>query len=79
MLSVSFFICLAPSPTDIEAVKNIIVAFQEDFNYGGFNNAQSYTTEDWVHVNPGGGITNGREQVLNEVELFINCYNKGFH
>jgi hypothetical protein len=59
--------CMAQSQSDLEAVNNIIIAFQGDFNEGGFKNAHSYTTPDWVHINPGGGVTRGRKEVLEEV------------
>jgi ketosteroid isomerase-like protein len=43
------------------------VVFVTDYNNGDFKNAPSYTTDDWVHINPGGGIRRGREEVLKEV------------
>lgn len=49
------------------AVRAVVLAFQADFNNGRFPRAASYTTADWQHVNPGGGLTKGREQVLAEV------------
>ena len=50
-----------------QLVKNIVLAFQDDFNEGGFKKAKFYTAKDWIHINPGGGITKGRDKVLKEV------------
>ncbi|HLO60152.1 MAG TPA: SgcJ/EcaC family oxidoreductase [Bacteroidales bacterium] len=52
---------------ETEKVKQVIEAFQDDFNNGSFKNAADYTTSDWVHINPGGGIASGRDEVLKEV------------
>jgi len=52
---------------ETENVKQVILAFQEDFNNGLFLNAHTYTTNDWVHINPIGVITNSREEVLKDV------------
>ncbi|WP_194775691.1 SgcJ/EcaC family oxidoreductase [Pararhodonellum marinum] len=68
VLNLIFNFAGAQSLSDKEEVKNVIVAFQDDFNEGAFRNAHSYSTVDWVHINPGGGITKGREEVLMEVQ-----------
>jgi ketosteroid isomerase-like protein len=68
---------MAQSQSDLEAVNNVIIAFQEDFNEGGFKNAHSYTTPDWVHINPGGGVTRGRKEVLEEVIAVHKSFLKG--
>ena len=60
-----------------QLVKNVVVAFQNDFNDGGFKNIESYTTKDWEHINPGGGITKGREAVLKEVRAVHQTFLKG--
>ena len=60
-----------------QLVKNVVLAFQDDFNEGGFKNATLYTTADWVHINPGGGITKGREEVLKEVRAVHQTFLKG--
>ena len=65
------------SSTDKESVKKIILAFQEDFNEGGFKNAALYSTNDWVHINPLGGIKNGRDSVLSEVIAVHKTFLKG--
>ena len=60
-----------------QVVKNVVLAFQDDFNEGGFKKAKFYTTKDWVHINPGGGITKGRDKVLKEVRTVHQSFLKG--
>ena len=60
-----------------QLVKNVVLAFQDDFNKGGFKNVEFYTTKDWEHINPGGGITKGREAVLKEVRAVHQTFLKG--
>ena len=60
-----------------QLVKNVVLAFQDDFNEGGFKKAEFYTTKDWDHINPGGGITKGRESVLKEVRAVHQTFLKG--
>ena len=60
-----------------QLVKNVVLAFQDDFNEGRFKNAKLYTTADWEHINPGGGITKGREEVLKEVRAVHQTFLKG--
>ena len=62
---------------DKEQVKKVVVAFQEGFNEGGFKNAESYTTADWVHINPFGGITWGRDSTLADVRYVHQVFLKG--
>lgn len=62
---------------DTLAVKNVIGLFQEDFNDGTFKNADKYTTKDWVHINPFGGISRGRDQVLAGVRRVHQNFLKG--
>ncbi|TDX02166.1 SgcJ/EcaC family oxidoreductase [Dinghuibacter silviterrae] len=52
---------------DEQAVKNVVASFQDDFNDGRYLKVDSYTTQDWVHINPIGGITYGRDSVLKEL------------
>ena len=65
------------NPQNEQLVKNVVLAFQDDFNQGGFKNATTYTTKDWEHINPGGGITKGREAVLKEVRTVHQTFLKG--
>jgi hypothetical protein len=50
-----------------QLVRDVVKAFVTDYNNGDFKNAPSYTTDEWVHINPGGGVTRGRDEVLKEV------------
>ena len=67
---------VAQNSKNEQLVKNVVLAFQDDFNDGGFKNIEFYTTKDWEHINPGGGITKGREAVLREIravhQTFLN-------
>ncbi len=62
---------------DSQAVKKVILSFQEDFNDGAFKNADKYTTSDWVHINPFGGISRGRDEVLKGVRRVHQSFLKG--
>jgi uncharacterized protein (TIGR02246 family) len=62
---------------DKEAVKKAVIAFQEDFNDGSFRNAAAYSTSDWEHINPGGGIDKGRDSVLKTVRAVHQTFLKG--
>jgi uncharacterized protein (TIGR02246 family) len=65
------------SSQDQEAVKKVVIAFQEDFNDGGFKNAANYATPDWEHINPGGGIDKGRDSVLKTVRAVHQTFLRG--
>ena len=58
-------------------VREVVKSFVTDYNNGDFKNAPSYTTDDWVHINPGGGITRGRDEVLKEVRAIHKTMLKG--
>jgi len=62
---------------DKKAIEKIVIAFQEDFNDGGFKNASAYSTTDWEHINPGGGIDKGRDSVLKTVRAVHQTFLKG--
>ena len=71
------FVSIGQNPQDTKLVRKVVIAFQEDFNDGSFKNAPSYTTIDWEHINPGGGITKGRDEVLKEVRSVHQTFLKG--
>jgi uncharacterized protein (TIGR02246 family) len=79
LMSVSFIslVSIGQSSQDEELVKKVVIAFQEDFNDGKFKNATTYSTDDWEHLNPGGGITKGRNEVLKEVRDVHQTFLKG--
>jgi uncharacterized protein (TIGR02246 family) len=60
-----------------QLVREVVSAFVADYNNGDFKNAPTYTTDDWVHINPGGGITRGRDKVLKEVRAIHKTMLKG--
>lgn len=77
VLSISFISGYSQNNEDLKLIKRSIVLFQNDFNDGLFTNAEKYTTEDWEHINPGGGITIGRNAVLKEVLSVHQAFLKG--
>ena len=70
-------ISLAQSPQDEQLIRGVVFSFQRDFNDGRFRNAAAYTTADWEHINPGGGLTKGRTAVLREVRTVHQTFLKG--
>ena len=62
---------------DEQSVKNVVLAYQDDYNDGGFKNVESYTTIDWEHINPIGGITKGRDEVMKELRPLCQTILKG--
>lgn len=61
---------------DEESVKTVVLNFVDDFNDGSFKNADNYTTIDWDHINPGGGIDIGRESTLKTVRAVHQSFLK---
>jgi uncharacterized protein (TIGR02246 family) len=62
---------------DEDAVKQIVLDFQKDFNDGTFKKAESYATTDWEHINPLGGSVRGRGAVLESVRGVHQTFLKG--
>ena len=62
---------------DEDSVRKVVLEFQEDFNDGSFKRAEIYATNDWVHINPGGGVDIGRENVLKLVRGVHQTFLKG--
>ena len=58
-------------------MREVVKSFVTDYNSGDFKNVLSYTTDDWLHINPGGGITRGRDEVLKEVRAIHKTMLKG--
>ena len=77
MMSFLTLVCKGQSAKDKEAVKKVVIAFQDDFNEGSFKNALAYSTTDWEHINPGGGIDKGRDSVLKTVRAVHQTFLKG--
>ena len=77
MISFLSFVGKGQSSQDKEAVKKVVITFQDDFNEGSFKNAEAYSTSDWRHINPGGGIDKGRDSVLMTVRAVHQTFLKG--
>ena len=71
------FTCKGQDSKERELVNNVIIEFQDDFNEGSFKNAGTYSTTDWEHINPNGGISKGRDNVLREVRAVHQSFLKG--
>ena len=57
-------------------VREAVEAFYASFD-NGFIGECDFSTEDWNHINPAGGLTRGREQVLKEVQDVHSTFLKG--
>lgn len=68
---------LAQTTADTISVRKTIIAFQDDFNDGSFNNTANYATDDWVHIAPNGGIGRGREALAKELRSIHQSFLKG--
>jgi uncharacterized protein (TIGR02246 family) len=60
-----------------QPVREVVQAFYAGFNSHRWTHAADYTTEDWNHINPGGGWTRGRAAVLKELEEVHSTFLKG--
>ena len=71
--------CAAHAQTnaDEQGARDAVAAFYRAFNAHDFDRASEFTTEDWEHINPGGGWTRGRQQVLAELRLVHGTFLKG--
>ena len=58
-------------------VREVVQSFYAAFNSHGWKHAPAYATEDWNHINPGGGWTRGRDAVLKELEEVHSTFLKG--
>lgn len=67
----------APAATREADVRRTVEAFYAAFNSHTFDRAAEFTTEDWNHVNPFGGWTKSREEVLAELHQVHTTFLKG--
>lgn len=58
-------------------VRETVQAFYAAFNSHGFNHAADFTTDDWNHINPYGGRTHGRAEVLKELHQVHSTFLHG--
>ncbi len=68
--------CNQTSNQENEA-RQAVQSFYDAFNKHEFDNVQNFTTEDWIHINPFGGQTAGREAVLKELKEVHESFLKG--
>lgn len=54
-----------------------VEAFYAAFNSHGFDRAADFATEDWVHINPFGGWTRGRDAVIADLRRVHATFLKG--
>lgn len=59
------------------SVRKTVQAFYAAFNAHGFDRAAEFTTDDWNHVNPYGGRTQGRPEVLRELHQVHSTFLHG--
>nr|AIA14052.1 conserved hypothetical protein [uncultured bacterium] len=64
-------------PSSETQVRKTVQTFYDAFNAHGFERATEYTTEDWNHINPFGGITRGREETLKDLRAVHASFLKG--
>ena len=57
-------------------MRQAVKAFYTAFNHG-FADRIEFATEDWNHINPSGGWTRGRANVLKEVRAVHSTFLKG--
>lgn len=58
-------------------VRETVQAFYAAFNSHGFEHAADFTTDDWNHINPYGGRTRGRAEVLKELHQVHSTFLHG--
>lgn len=73
--------CIAPNAiaqtaADREQITQVVEAFQNDFNDGGFRNVARYATTDWIHIGPDGQPAEG-ERLLNGLRAIHQAFLKG--
>lgn len=67
----------AETPPEEKGVREVVHWFYAAFNSHKWTRVADYTTEDWNHVNPGGGWTRGRAAVLKELKEVHSTFLKG--
>lgn len=67
---------MAQNADSENAVRQAVAAFYAAFD-DGFVGKCDFSTEDWNHINPSGGWTRGREDVLLEVRAVHKTFLKG--
>lgn len=65
------------TPSPEASVRHAVQAFYAAFNSHGFDHAADFTTDDWNHINPYGGRTHGRTEVLKELHEVHSTFLNG--
>lgn len=68
--------CVARSVDQEAAVREAVRAFYTSFG-SGFTGPAEFAAEDWNHINPSGGWTRSRQEVLDEVRAVHSTFLKG--
>lgn len=68
---------LAQAPDAEAPVRRTVQAFYDAFNSHGFEHATDFTTDGWNHINPYGGRTRGRAEVLRELHAVHGTFLHG--
>src|SRR5439155_12367558 len=58
----------APAAGEEKSVREAVQRFYDTFNSHDWGRVAEFTTEDWTHIDPGGGWTRGREAVLKRLK-----------
>jgi len=58
-------------------VRATVAAFYAAFNAHDWSNAAEFATEDWIHINPLGGMTKGRATLQKELKEVHSTFLKG--
>ncbi len=64
-------------PSRETQARKAVQTFYDAFNAHGFERAAEFTTEDWNHVNPFGGVTRGRVETLKDLRAVHATFLKG--
>jgi uncharacterized protein (TIGR02246 family) len=67
---------VAHAEDKVAEVRTTIQTFYKNFNEG-FTGPADYATEDWNHINPNGGRTQGREATLKRLREVHQTFLKG--
>jgi uncharacterized protein (TIGR02246 family) len=60
-----------------QQVRQVVQRFYDSFNSHDWELAAEYTTQDFTHIDPGGGWTRGRKEVLKLLKEVHSTFLKG--
>src|SRR2546423_14701628 len=67
----------AAPPAEEKPVREAVQRFYDTFNSHDWGRVVEFTTEDWTHIDPGGGWTRGRDAVLKRLKEVHSTLLKG--